>query len=269
MRRLKALLATPSVRVVSVDIFDTLLLRGTRPELQRFGDVAAVQAAALREAGLAAPDASALYRARLQAHKRAYDAVRAAGRGEVTLAAVLEAVCRICDLPPEAVPVMARTEVACEKRALRLNRALAALLSAPPSPRRIVFASDMYLPGGAVRELVTHAAPAFAGHAIYVSADWGATKRRGDLYARIAAAEGVPPEAILHIGDNRLADVESALAAGVRAWHLPRRALWRAVHHARDRAVRRRLRRRGWLVDTAAGAAFYSSSRSETTAINN
>lgn len=225
--------------VVSFDLFDTLLLRGTRPELQRFGDVARAQHLAL---GRASPGADALYRARLCAHKAAYDR-----SGEPTHAEILADVCRRCGLPPDAAAVLGETELSCERRALSPCRPLLPVVDALRARCRVVIASDMYLSASQLRRLISWLAPEIADLPLHVSSELGVSKRRGDLFAAVAAAESVPPGAMLHVGDHPLHDVANARAAGCRALHLPRPAAWRAAHAARAAWVRWRLRHRGML----------------------
>ncbi|WP_431854904.1 hypothetical protein [Azospirillum sp.] len=246
-RRTLAAILDAGCPVVSFDLFDTLLLRGTRPELQRFGDAARAQHAALTAAGLASPGAEALYRGRLRAHKAAYDRVRRTGAGEVRHADILAEVCRLCALTPDAAAILAEAELDHERRALRPNRPLLAVLYQLRARRRVVIASDMYLSAAQVGRLIAWTAPDLAGIPLHVSSEVGASKRRGDLFAAVAAAEAVAPAAMLHVGDDPVNDVARALAAGCRALHLPRPAPWRAARAARAAWVRWRLARRGWL----------------------
>ncbi len=244
-RRLRIAAADPAIQVISLDVFDTLLLRDTEPELARFDALAKAQNLALSQAGFAAPGRERLYRARLWAHKQVCDAAARAG-GEARHDDILREVCRRCDLDAAAVPTLARAEVAWESRRLAPNRPLLAWLERLPR-RRLVLTSDMYLATGHVRELVSAIVPGLAAVPLYVSAEYQQTKRHGGLFAILAAAEGVAPAAILHIGDHPLADGVQAMRAGCRAVHLPRSRPWRWLHRLRDRWVRRKLKRWGWL----------------------
>lgn len=250
-RRILAAIQDADCPVVSFDLFDTLLLRGTRPELQRFGDFARAQHGALIAAGLTSPGVEALYRGRLRAHRAAYDRVRQADTGEVTHAAILADICRWCDLPPEAAALLADSELECERRVLRPNRPLLAVLAQLRPRHRVVITSDMYLSTAQIGRLIAWVAPDLAGVPLHVSSDAGASKRRGDLFARVAESEAVAPAALLHMGDDPVNDVARARAAGCRALHLPRAVSWRAAQAARAAWVRWRLARRGWLAGAA------------------
>lgn len=246
MRLLNAALADPSIKLLSVDIFDTLLLRDTRPELARFGMFARAQDTELRRAGRFSPGAEALYRARLSVHKRAYDAVRAAGRGEVVHEGLLAEICRRTGMDETMIPVLVAAELACELKMLRPNRSLLHRLAHAGRP--LVLASDMYLSAMALRKLLAELAPGLERHRLYLSSECGLTKRRGDLFPYLIAREAIPAAAILHIGDHPIADCERPQAAGLRAAHVPRGYLWQQLHGWRDRLVRFRLNQAGWLV---------------------
>jgi FMN phosphatase YigB (HAD superfamily) len=224
-------------------VFDTVLLRGTRPELLRLRDIAAHQDAALRAAGRTSPGMEALYRARLVAHKAAYDRIRYLETGEVRHAEILEAVAAATGLDAGEVPLLTTAEVAAERVALWPNRALLTQVAHRPPTTRLILVSDTYLSAADLRRLLDHHAPSLTGVTLHVSTDVGYSKRRGDLYPFVAACEGVAPGSILHAGDHPVHDVATARAAGWRALHLPRPPLWRLVNRLRDREVRRRLAR--------------------------
>jgi HAD superfamily hydrolase (TIGR01549 family) len=58
--------------------------------------------------------------------------------------------------------------------------------------------------------------------AVVVSAEVGVRKPHGRIFTRALDALGLEPEAVLHVGDNPVTDVEGASAAGMRTAHLTR-----------------------------------------------
>ncbi len=247
LRTLARILETDPPAVLSLDVFDTVLLRAMRPELLRFRDIAACQDAALRDAGRPSPGTEALYRARLVAHKAAYDRIRHMETGEVRHEEILVEVAAAVGLDTGTLPLLAAAEAAAERVALRPNRALLARVARRSATIRLVLVSDMYLSAADIRRLFECHAPALVNLPLYVSSEAGRSKRRGDLYPFVAASEGMAPGAILHVGDHPQHDVATARAAGFRALYLPRPALWRLVNRLRDRAVRRALARGHWV----------------------
>lgn len=231
--------------LVSVDLFDTLLLHPPVPELARFGAAARVQARVLAEAGRRPPAADALWQARLAVTKPAFDRVEKAGRGEVCLAAVMTDVCRRVDLAKTAAPLLVEGERRYLAGLLRPNTALIARLTRLGLP--VVITSDTLFKAPVLAQLIADVAPALSDWRLYGSRDAGATKRHGTLFPLMLKAEGVTAAQVLHLGDHAWSDVRQAEAAGLTALHLPRPLAWRLVHDLGDRLVRRTLRRRGWL----------------------
>lgn len=232
-----------TVRALSVDVYDTLLLRGTQPELARFGVIARAQHAALTVRDLPSPGAEALWRSRLRVHKAAYDDARAGG-AEVTLERLTADLAAEAALPPAVLPVLMRAEVTAETAMVRPNNGLARMLAAVAAGKPVVLTSDMYLRGHHLREILARHLPVLAHLPLLVSSDAGASKRRGDLYQLVAEHLDLPPGAILHLGDDPVADVLNARLAGLRACWCPRVLPWRILHGLRRRLVRYMLVRR-------------------------
>ena len=224
------------IRLISVDVFDTLLLRGTRPELARFGDIARAQALALASRGIMV-DADALYTARLVAARTAYRVIATVeGEREGRLAVILEMVCAALRLDPALVPVLAEIEFDCEVACLVGNRELAACLARHRAAgRRVVFASDMYLPAETIARLIHRLLPGLELDGGYSSADLGVTKRGGGLFRVLMEREGVAAPAILHMGDSKTADVATPRSMGIHVLHTPRPGHWQRVNGLRQR----------------------------------
>lgn len=232
--------------VISVDIFDTLLLRGLRPELSRFAAIARNQRRALAGAGVAVDD-QALYRERLAAGLRAYDRARG-GKGlvEARFEGIMEDVCRALALPQEVLNILREVELDYESRAVRMNHDLAGRLAAAQAEgRRLVLTSDMYLSSVDIADLLRRVGSSLRPDGIYISSDRQRTKRSGTLFDLLVAEEGVQPGRILHLGDHPHSDVAVPAARGLRVGHLPRGRMWRAVGWAARSVVRADLRRRG------------------------
>ncbi|BBK43981.1 hypothetical protein STVA_40010 [Allostella vacuolata] len=224
------------IRLISVDVFDTLLLRGTRPEMTRFADVAKAQAAALARRGIPA-DADALYAARLVAARTAYRLIRTVeGEREGRLDLILEMVCAALRLDPALAPLLAEVEFDCEVAELRGNAELAGVLNRHRAAgRRVLFASDMYLPAELIGRLIGRLLPQLELDGGYSSADLGVTKRGGGLFRVLMAREGVEAPSILHMGDSETADVATPRGLGIHVLHTPRPASWQRIHGLRQK----------------------------------
>ena len=227
------------IRLVSVDLYDTLLLRGTRPELVRFRDIAAQWHKAL---GSGSPGVEALYQCRLSEHKAAYDRVESlGGHGEVRYEAVLGKITECLGLPAAVVPILAAAEIAYEKTVVGVNASLVALLLRLRREKPVVFLSDMYLSGNALTGIMAALVPELADLPLFVSSDLGLTKRHGTVFPHFVSTCSLMPQDVLHVGDNPISDFSRARAAGLNAMLLPRGLMWRIVHGVRRRRARRKL----------------------------
>ncbi|MCB9948024.1 MAG: hypothetical protein H6842_09385, partial [Rhodospirillaceae bacterium] len=152
-----------SGRVLSLDVFDTLLLRDCRPELARLLAVSRAQAAALRAAGHGITGRGVCL-ARLTAQKRAYD--KAGDGGDPAYDDLARPMCRMLGLPEAAGIVLLEAETAWDLAHVRANRRLVSVLRTAvdgvPSPPRIVGVSDMYLPEASIRRLLAAHVPHLA-----------------------------------------------------------------------------------------------------------
>lgn len=192
-------LASPQVELVVFDIFDTLV---TRPLL----DPEHTKLWVARQLGC--PD----YPARRQA---AEQAARDALRREVDLGDICAEYVRRFGSGEGSAQVLQAAE---ERVELLLVRPLAgmqaALAAARAVGKRIVLASDMFLPEAVVREILARCGVTDFD-ALYLSSSLGMRKSEGSLYQRICAEEGLAPGQVLMVGDNPHADQAVPAAQGI------------------------------------------------------
>lgn len=82
----------------------------------------------------------------------------------------------------------------------------------------IVFVSDMYASTGRIRGWLVERGIWEPGDQLFVSNEYGATKHNGALF-RPAQRELSDSRILVHVGNNRKADVEGAEAAGISSRH--------------------------------------------------
>lgn len=214
-----------TIRLVSTDVFDTLLLRNGRSERSRIRLGEGLFAGYLVEQGRPIA-ADVLVDTRMSAQKLAFRAFDVGGvKGEVRLVDIIERQLAMLGLPPELVEERLRIEVEVEKRSLTGNRELAGSLRRHKAlGRRVVAISDTTLPAAKVRELIHHFhSPDLIDH-VYSSADRGLTKRDGSIFVSVAQDEGVGLHEMLHVGDDERADVRVPASLGINTRHMPRPA---------------------------------------------
>ena len=216
--------------LVSVDVFDTTLLRDNEGQRRRFAEVAAEFARRLARDGHVL-DVGLLFKLRLAVHGLAYQAVRMERpEGDATLTRMHNIQCALLGLPPSCITHMQQAELSVERRSLSANHNLLDWLAAMRAEGKAVIAiSDTYLPGAAVNALVSEKTGGNSIERTYVSSDLGLTKHSGKLFASVAAIEGIPLARMLHCGDHPRSDVRMPRAAGMQAIFLPRPPLQRAM----------------------------------------
>ncbi|WP_353861976.1 HAD family hydrolase [Azospirillum formosense] len=203
--------------LISLDVFDTLLLRRCGPPEAVFERVAqAARAAALLDPSIT-DDAFVILRRRAEAQAR--QQARGAARGEIRLTDIYQQL----GMPGVDRAALERLEREAERETVVANPILADFLR--DLRRRgmpVVLVSDMYLEARDIRNLLDSAGIA-AGRdyeRLYVSCEHGASKAGGALFRMMLADRpGLPPARVLHIGDNPVTDKAGATAAGIQPLH--------------------------------------------------
>lgn len=226
------LLAAGQVDTLSLDIFDTVLLRTPKPEILHLRRIAARACHRLKERLGVAIESDDIWRARLLAQRIAYQSV-----GQVvdmlledtTHAKILALQCIALGLPDAAIEVLAQAEFDQEVESVVANPAVLRLIDAArASDVRVVFTTDIYLDSTFLRALLARHGLSLCYQALYVSSDEGRTKRAGGLFDVLVLREGCPAHRLLHVGDNRNADVRMAARRGLSTAWVPRPMLFRA-----------------------------------------
>ena len=222
LERAFALVAEPGVTVLSLDVFDTCLFRRVPDPEDAFPLVA--RRLAERGSLVESINPVAFKRLRMAAEARARGARREAGAGvEITLPEVYAQVpSRIFfDASNEE---LAAVEVEVERELLVPDLDVLELVRfARERGKRVVGVSDTYF---SELELRAFLYPNFNGDAeldaVFASSEHGQGK--GDRLFDIVLGElGVEPREVVHVGDNKEADVESPRSRGIRAVWFERR----------------------------------------------
>lgn len=218
-RILKAI-GRPGIRVLTVDVFDTLLLRATSP-----GFVAQHSKSVLSEQAGVTPEIAASSRDR---------AWRTATSTSVSLGHDPDCSSNVYfstwvkmaagdRLPPERIESIASYLIAAELRAeqacLCPNPAMKIVIAAAVAKGIAVHAiSDMYLSSSEVRHLLEAHGMAEGISSVTTSGDCGMQKRTGRLFRHFMTASGLKPDEIIHVGDDLVADWQMPGATGIRTF---------------------------------------------------
>jgi len=83
----------------------------------------------------------------------------------------------------------------------------------------IFFITDMFLPGSFIGGLLSEYGFMEPGDSLYVSGEVGLTKHSGNLFRYVLEKQGLAPEDLLHMGDNKHSDVAVPRAIGIHTRH--------------------------------------------------
>ena len=197
-------------RVVSFDIFDTVILRGVLRPIDVFTQVALE--------GNEPPGSFTKLRveAEQEARRRAWDKQT---RAEVTLQEIYEVLYELAGWDASQCDAFVQLEEAAERRYCRRNPYLHSLYTyALQQDKSVIFVSDIYLDERLIRTILEDAGYDSYIH-LFVSSTHGETKSNGGLYRVVLKSLDVPAKEILHIGDNMDSDVHMARKAGLSVWH--------------------------------------------------
>jgi hypothetical protein len=216
-------------RVLSLDVFDTLLLRDGRCEARRFWEMSAAArrriASDLGSKSGAIPAEIDFLVARADAMAQCYRTRKAVdGCREGRIGDILRSARRSLGLPAAADEILLDTELSCEIANLALNPVLGDVArNFREAGGKVVLVSDMYLGEAEIGAILKGLDPEAAALAdeIFSSADHVVSKRSGRIFGLIEQRLDEPADAFLHVGDALEGDVMAPRRAGWKALHFP------------------------------------------------
>jgi len=205
---LPTLLATApeGIEILSLDCFDTLIWRNVQSPADIFADL---------------PIAGGATWSRMRCESRARRRVRfAEQRDEVSIEEIYAALYPAAD--DEARSESIAQELAAEARHCYGFAPTAALIrDAKARGLKVILVSDTYLSEPQLRRLIADAAGedvAAQIDRIFCSSQYGVAKA-GGLFRHVLADLGISPQAIIHVGDNVVADRQAPEALGIHGIH--------------------------------------------------
>ena len=214
--KLKEKVMDDKTKVVSFDIFDTLI---TRPFLypkdlftflnedyRKLSNNLGIDFSRIRE------DCEVL--ARTEAHEQ--------NKEEVNLDRIYEIIQEEYDISKEILDVLKNKEIELELRfCKRRETAYSIYELAKYLGKRVICTSDMYLPFATIKEILDK--NGFTNiDKIYLSCDVMKTKATGNLYDYVINEENIEPEEMVHIGDNYHSDYEVAKKHKINSIYFPK-----------------------------------------------
>lgn len=208
--------------ILSLDVFDTLMLRNEKCERRRFWEIAERWRQKL-PAGSRGIEVSDLYRARLRAAEISYSCGPiVAATQEGRLDSLIGVALSLLKLPNGLVSSFMTIELEYEAENLAPNPLILSVLGEYARQEgRVMLLSDMYLAGAQIYSIICQFGLKDIAPYVYSSADITLNKRSGTIFAPAAQNLGVRGSDILHIGDNFQSDFAMPRLSGWAAQHLP------------------------------------------------
>ncbi len=207
----------PQIKVISFDIFDTLL---ERPAVYPTDIFILMNRKAARITGRHRFDFHQI-RSRAERLMQRSQGGRPPSREDATFEQIYAFIARKHRLTEAQKNTLAKEEMALESALLKRREAGAVLYrAAVDSGKRIICLSDMYHDRPTLAGWLNDKGYARIDH-VYVSSEIKKRKDSGALYDHVLQSEHLRPHELLHIGDNRRSDVEIPLEKGIVSFHLP------------------------------------------------
>lgn len=211
--------ALESADLVSIDLFDTLLLRPCL-DAAAFFDVLGAQLDALPDSRTPGPDV-------VQWRRDAESRLRDAGTipGDVTLDEIYAEANLAHPDHPDALRRLERLELDLERRLAVPRTALIDHLLADRARsrrgRRYVLMTDTTQPLAAIESLLYRIGAHDLFDDLYVSNACRARKDSGTMWDLVQVLETPAPGRWLHLGDNEFSDIQQASDRGIATFHTP------------------------------------------------
>lgn len=215
------IVSTFKITLLSIDVFDTALLRSPESELGRFWSLSKRFHETL-PAGATGPDIAAedALLVRIAAMHSTYGMQRYSDVGsDPSHDDITGTVCSLLNRT-DLTEHYAETELECEIEDVSLNPLIPEIKEHFPT-LRTVFLSDMYLDSQRIERILTAKIRSKNRPEVYSSADGHGSKIGGGLFDHVARSLGVKPDRALHIGDHLEHDYRGAKRRGWHALHLP------------------------------------------------
>lgn len=231
IEKLWAAFVKSGATILSLDVFDTFLIRNWKPEARRWYEVSE------QVAELASVTAWDAYVARNMATVSSYRTRKAVGGcREGHIDDILRMQIRMLNADRLTVERLKQIEIDYEIANLSPNPLLMELARRVQAQGgRVVLVTDMYLDAKSVWKIVEGVCGDDAPvDDIVSSADTVVSKRSGLVFEHVEDVMSAAPDAFFHIGDSRIGDFVMPVRRGWSAIHLPIPA---AERTSRDQAL--------------------------------
>ncbi|MEL7640513.1 MAG: hypothetical protein AAGU21_12800 [Solidesulfovibrio sp.] len=213
IKQIKEHISNDEIKIVSFDIFDTMLLRPCVTPSSIFKII-----------GKKSVFGYNFCKIRINAESAARKK-RPAGEDDITLDSIYNEVQKMTGLDDEEIEKVKQLEIETELNILRPRLSVKDIYDhAQGLGKKIIIISDMYLPRDVLAKLLR--INGFTGYdALYVSSELKLSKGSGRLFDFIIETykkDGIIPSQIVHLGDNLQADIAKPAEKGIFPIFIPK-----------------------------------------------
>lgn len=202
------------IKVVSFDIFDTLLCRPAIIPSDLFKII---------DNRLKMKHSFPFYSARTNAEK-VCRWQKKEEHDDVTLDEIYDVMKSTYVLSDEFISKLKEEEIKLETKYLKRRESVYRIYQkAKKLNKKVIIISDMYLPSKVLSNILNINNIQF--DKLYVSCEYRKSKGSGKLYDDVLKdllKDGTKPENVIHLGDNYNADIVKATGKGINAYHIPK-----------------------------------------------
>ena len=221
LEKFKTKIEDPSIKVISFDVFDTLI---TRP-LVKPADLYLLLQQYCFKITHGKIDNFATIRSIAETNSRLLT-----DSGETTLSLIYDYIQKTLTLSSDLLEQIKKHELYLEyKLSKRQNFGYSLYQIAKQSGKKIVFISDMYLDVEFIKSLLEKHQYTVSDN-LYVSRDFGCSKKEGGLFEKVIGILKIDKSQMIHIGDNKVNDFEMPRSKGIQTFRVnnPTQAMNRA-----------------------------------------
>lgn len=213
IEQIQAAISDPRIKVVSFDIFDTLIVRPfwVPTDLFLFLD---------KEISKLLHTTDVI---NFSSFRKTYEIeARSQASGEdLTLDYIYKYIESKEVFPSHIIQSLMERELELEMRFCSARKSAAKLVDfARSAKKRVIAVSDMYLPSDFINSILLN--NGIDVDQVFVSGELGITKGTGNIYKHVIKTEGVEFCEVLHIGDNKKTDFYVPRKLGMHAFYYPR-----------------------------------------------
>ena len=141
--------------------------------------------------------------------------------GEVSLDEIYRELANSLEIPLEIIDKLKELELTVESEYLvAVPKAYDLVTEARRSHSQILFLSDMYLPQDFLESQLKKYGFWQEGDRLYVSGQWRKSKGNGDLFLQVISELSLKPSDLVHIGNDRHADVAKPRKLGINTIYI-------------------------------------------------